>query len=89
MAEIFQGSLAGSVSPGGWQLFANWRTTFHENGAITAQIGGETADGRLPAVVVKGRCTGPFARFEADLPAPEDAAAARTTAVQRVGWLRY
>jgi hypothetical protein len=87
VAEIFQGSLAGSVRPGGWQLFANWRTTFHPNGAITAQIGGEAADGRLPAVVIKGRCTGPFERFEVDLPAPEDAAAA-SASVRRVGWAK-
>jgi hypothetical protein len=88
VAEIFQGSLLGSVRPGGWQLFANWRTTFHETGAVTAQIGGEAADGRLPAVVVKGRCTGPFARFEADIPPPEEGAAARRVATQRVGWLQ-
>ena len=89
VAEIFQGHLAGSVRPGGWRLFfANWRTTFHANGAVTSHIGGDAADGRLPAVVVKGRCTGPFTRFEFDLPAPEDAAAARTASVQRVGWLR-
>jgi hypothetical protein len=87
VAEIFQGSLAGTVRPGGWSLFANWRTTFHANGAITAQIGGEAADGRLPAVVIKGRCTGPFERFEVDLPAPEDAAAARS-ASERVGWTK-
>jgi hypothetical protein len=86
VAEIFQGSLVGTVRPGGWRLFANWRTTFNPNGAITAQIGGEAADGRLPAVVVKGRCTGPFERFEIELPAPEDVAAARAASVQRVGW---
>lgn len=86
VAEIFQGSLVGTVRPGGWQLFANWRTTFQPNGAITAQIGGEAADGRLPAVIVKGRCTGPFDRSEIELPAPEDAAAARAASAQRVGW---
>ncbi len=86
VAEIFQGSLAGTVRPGGWSLFANWRTTFHENGAVTSQIGGEAADGRLPAVVVKGRCTGPFVRFEADLPSPEESAAALRASSTRVGW---
>jgi len=84
-AEIFQGSLAGTVRPGG-ELFANWRTIFHPNGAITAQIGGVAADGRLPAVVVKGRCKGPFASFEADLPLPEEDAAPQRAAAQRVGW---
>lgn len=88
VAEIFQGSLAGSVRPGGWQLFANWRTTFHANGAITAQIGGEAADGRLPAVVIKGRCTGPFEPFELEIPPPEEGAVARRVAVQRVGWMQ-
>ncbi|MGH3036284.1 MAG: hypothetical protein ACRDMU_03800 [Gaiellaceae bacterium] len=88
VAEIFQGSLVGSVQPGGWQLFANWRTIFRPNGSITAQIGGEAADGRLPAVVIKGRCTGPFDRFEVDLPAPEDAAAARSASARHVGWIK-
>ena len=88
VAEIFQGSLAGTVRPGGWSLFANWRTTFHPNGAVTGQIGGEAADGRLPAVVVKGRCTGPFEPFEADIPPPADGVAARRVAVQRVGWMQ-
>jgi hypothetical protein len=85
VAEIFQGSLAGTVRPGG-ERFANWRTIFHPNGAITAQIGGVAADGRLPAVVVKGSCKGPFASFEADLPLPEEGAAAQRVAAQRVGW---
>jgi hypothetical protein len=87
VAEIFQGSLAGSVSGGG-QLFANWRTTFHENGAVTAQIGGEAADGRLPAVVVRGRCKGAFEKFEVELPAPDEGAAAARVSSQRAGW-RY
>ena len=64
VAEVFQGMLVGSLKPGGGNLVANWRTTFHENGAITAQIGGEAADGRLPAVVTGGRCKGPFERVE-------------------------
>jgi hypothetical protein len=78
--EISQGSLFGRVRAdgqdadddggGGSRLFANWRITFHENGAVTAQIGGEAADGRLPAVVVGGKCTGPFESGEADLPPP-------------------
>jgi len=84
VAEIFQGSLAGSVSGAG-QLFANWRTTFHENGAITAQIGGEAADGRLPAVVVRGRCKGPFEKFEVELPAPDEGATAARVSSQRAG----
>jgi hypothetical protein len=85
VAEIFQGSLVGSVAGAG-QLFANWRTIFHENGAITSQIGGEAADGRLPAVVVKGRCKGPFERFEFEIPPPDDGAAAARASSARVGW---
>ena len=51
-------------------LVANWRITVHPNGAVTAQIGGEAADGRLPALLVAGRCSGRFERFEGDFPAP-------------------
>ena len=86
VAEIFQGSLVGTLKPGGGNLIANWRTTFHENGAITAQIGGEAADGRLPAVVTRGHCKGPFEHVEADFPPPEEATAARRAPGQRVGW---
>jgi hypothetical protein len=86
VAEIFQGSVVGSVAGAG-QLFANWRTVFHENGAVTAQIGGEAADGRLPAVVVKGRCKGPFESFELEIPPPDEGAAAARVSGTRVGWL--
>jgi hypothetical protein len=55
-------------------LFANWRITFQENGAVTAQIGGVAPDGRLPGTIVRGGCSGPFERTEADLPAPTSAA---------------
>jgi hypothetical protein len=68
--QIFQGVLVGSVRNGNLRLIANWRTTFHANGAVTAQIGGITSDARLPAVVFRGHCTGPFERFEIDLPPP-------------------
>ena len=84
--QIFQGVLIGSVRNGNLRLIANWRTTFHENGAVTAQIGGIAPDGRLPAVVFRGHCTGPFDRFEIDLPPPEAATASRTSK-PRVGWL--
>ncbi len=87
-AEIFQGSLVGSLKPGGGNLVANWRTTFQENGAVTAQIGGEAADGRLPAVVTRGRCTGPFERVEVDFPPPEADLARTRASGQGVGW-RY
>lgn len=87
VAEIFQGTLDGSVRPARLGLVANWRTTFHENGAVTAQIGGAAADERLPAVVISGRCTGPFDTFEFDIPPPEEAAASRRAASQRVGWI--
>ncbi len=86
VAEVFQGMLVGSLKPGGQNLVANWRTTFHENGAITAQIGGEAADGRLPAVVTSGRCTGPFERVEFDLPPPEEELSRAQASGLRVGW---
>ena len=88
VAEVFQGVLVGSLRPDGDNLVANWRTTFHENGAITAQIGGEAADGRLPAVVTSGRCKGPFERVEVEFPPPEADLASTRASGQRVGW-RY
>ena len=69
-------------------MIANWRRTFHENGAVTGQIGSLAADERLPAVVISGQCKGPFEAFEFDIPPPEDGAAARRVAAQRVGWIQ-
>jgi hypothetical protein len=86
VAEIFQGVLVGEVTRGS-TLITNWRTTFHPNGAVTAEIGGSAADGRLPAVVVSGRCKGPFESFEFEIPPPEEDLAGRRAAGQRVGWL--
>jgi hypothetical protein len=60
MEEIFQGTMAGSDKSTGRMLVANWRTTWHSNGAVTAEIGGEAADARLPAVTIGGSCAGPF-----------------------------
>ena len=89
VAEIFQGVLVGTVRRGSKDLIANWRTTFHANGAITAEIGGEAADGRLPAIVTRGGCKGPFESSELEIPPPdEEATAARRAPSQRVGW-RY
>jgi hypothetical protein len=100
--EIFQGMLFGRIHGGGHgdngddddddgggseRLFANWRITFHDNGAVTAQIGGEAADGRLPAVAVSGRCTGPFESTEVDIPPPVAAATATLSSSRRIGWL--
>ena len=100
--EISQGMLFGRIHGGGQgdgaddddddggrseRLFANWRLTFHQNGAVTAQIGGEAADGRLPAVAVSGRCRGPFESGEFDLPPPEATATATLSSGRRIGWL--
>ena len=64
-------------------------STFHEPGAVTAQIGGEAADGRLLAVVTRGRCKGPFERVEADFPPPEaELSSARALGGKSAGW-RY
>jgi hypothetical protein len=87
VAEIFQGVLVGTVNQGSKNLIANWRTTFHPNGAITAEIGGRAADRRLPAIVIRGRCTGPWEYLEYNIPAPESASTAQRAAGQRVGWL--
>jgi hypothetical protein len=100
--ELNQGMVFGTIHGGGQgddgddddddgrrseRLFANWRLTFHENGAVTAQIGGEAADGRLPAVAVSGRCTGPFESAEVDLPPPPATATATLSPGRRIGWL--
>jgi hypothetical protein len=60
-----------------FRLFAGFRVTFNDDGSVTAQIGGEVADTRLPAVQVGGRCGGPFEPFEADIPAPGGQATSR------------
>jgi hypothetical protein len=80
--EISQGALVGDIRGGGSQddvgsgdLFASWRITFNEDGSITAQIGGDAADGRLPAVATSGKCTGPFESGEGDIPPPGSTAA--------------
>jgi hypothetical protein len=88
--EISQGLLIGTVRHGG-ALYANERTTFHENGAITTQIGGEVPDGRLPALIKRGgRCTGPFSPPEAfEVPPPDGGTAARQARSERPGWLRF
>ncbi len=88
VAEIFQGMLVGDVKRGSKDLIANWRTTFHPNGAITSQIGGAAADERLPTIVTRGRCKGPFDHLEYNIPSPETAVAtARRAPKQRAGWL--
>lgn len=99
--EINQGMLFGTIRGGregddgdddddegrGEALFANWRLIFHPNGAVTAQIGGEATDGRLPAVAVSGRCTGRFESAEFDLPPPEATATGNLSSGRRIGWL--
>jgi hypothetical protein len=83
--EIDQGILVGEVRDQGsrrgtpLRLFAGMRTLF--GATFTAQLGGEVPDGRLPATATGGRCTGPFERFEIDVPAPgQDQRAARAGA---------
>lgn len=91
IAEIGQGLLTGTVRGGG-SLYANVRTTFFENGAITTQIGGEVPDGRLPALIKRGgRCPGAFSPPESfEVPAPPDGGtAARRPRSERPGWFRF
>jgi hypothetical protein len=87
--DINQGFLVGWARNGG-SLYANTRTTFFENGAFTTQIGGETADGRLPAVIKRGACTNPFgpAQTFPIPPPPAASTAARQTGGEWAGWLR-
>jgi hypothetical protein len=89
--EIGQGLLTGTVRQGG-SLYANARTTFFENGAIVTQIGGEAADGRIPALVKRGgRCPGPFGPAESfEIPAPTGGATtARQARREWLGWFRF
>ncbi len=98
--EISQGTLVGHVrvpatedaaraaGTGGASraaLFANWRITFQENGAVSAQIGGVAPDGRLPATIVRGACRGPFETSDSDLPAPTSQAAPLAPRSMRLG----
>jgi hypothetical protein len=98
VAEIWQGLLFGEVrargmggeeTSGAGRIHANYRTTFHPNGAIVMQVGGEAADGRIPGVIFSGRCKGKFERFEGEIPPPPATTTARTRAVaSKVGWNR-
>jgi hypothetical protein len=87
VAEIWQGLLSGQAG-GADRIHANYRITAFPNGAVTLQIGGEARDGRIPAVVFGGRCTGKFERFEADIPPPNAITAPTRAVVPKAGWLR-
>lgn len=90
--EISQGMLVGRArteglgDDDGARLFADWRVTFNEDGSITAQIGGVAPDGRLPATVVSGKCTGPFETGEADIPPPGTATTTVSASSSRTRW---
>jgi hypothetical protein len=97
VAEIWQGLVAGQVRDGGsgdeetrgaGAIHGNYRITFMPNGAVTMQIGGEAADGRIPGVVFSGKCKGRFERFESDIPPPAIASARTGATGAKVGWLR-
>jgi hypothetical protein len=89
IAEIAEGTMVGRITgQHGRVLIADWRTTWHDNGAVTAEIGGIAADGRLPAVLVGGHCTGRFTRLEGDFPPPPEGSRTRSENVdKRAGWL--
>jgi hypothetical protein len=90
--EFTQGVIVGHVrGPGSGseeegrgegKLIANWRVLYGENGSVSAQIGGEAADNRLPTNLWSGECEGKFEEFEDDLPAP-DSASAQSVASRR------
>jgi hypothetical protein len=90
---IVQGVIAGNtrIAPHArgerLRLVAGFRVTFHDDASVTAQIGGDVADTRLPAVQMGGRCTGPFEPFEQDIPAPGGNSAAQAPgASAEIGW---
>jgi hypothetical protein len=97
VAEIWQGLVAGQVRDGGsggeetsgaGEIHGNYRITFMPNGAVTMQIGGEAADGRIPGVIFSGKCKGKFERFESDIPPPAITSSRTRATGARVGWLR-
>jgi hypothetical protein len=61
--------------PGG-ELFANFRLAFTEDGALV-QVGGAWTNNLIPAVIQRGRCTGPFE------PVPPAASTLASDAVSR------
>lgn len=77
-----QGSGPGEEQQGDGSLIANWRILYGSNGSISAQIGGEAADTRLPTALWSGSCKGKFETLEFDLPAPD------AVSVQSTGSLR-
>lgn len=96
-AEISQGVIYGRVfdegagpgeeTQGDGQIIANFRTTFGPED-VTTQIGSEASDGRLPAVVWSGHCTGPYEHFESDIGGSEGASAATRASDGLSGWSR-
>lgn len=92
--DFTQGVIAGRVRDegtgsdeeglGAGALIANWRVRYGGDGSITAQIGGEAADNRLPTALWSGACKGKFEEFEADLP-PPDAVSAQSVRSLRAG----
>jgi hypothetical protein len=60
---------------------------FHDNGAVTAQVGGQSSGAETPAALYSGACEGPFDRSEVDLPAPDaPAPTAGARGAGRAGW---
>jgi len=90
--DFTQGLISGRVrdqgsgaeeQQGDGALLANWRIVYGSNGSITAQIGGEASDNRLPTALWSGSCKGKFTESEFDLPAP-DAVSAQSVGSARV-----
>lgn len=78
-ADFTQGTIFGRVqdtgggaepTTGAGTLIANWRVTYHLNGAVSAQIGGVTTDNRIPAGLWTGTCSGKYTSIDEVLPAP-------------------
>lgn len=79
-ADFVQGTIVGAVrdegggseeTSGSGRLIANFRLTYHANGAVSIQIGGATTDNQLPAGIWRSGCAGAkYAEFDVDPPAP-------------------
>lgn len=89
--DFTQGVIAGRVRTqgtgqdeeelGDGALIANWRISYLGNGAIVAQIGGDS-DGSLPTNVWTGSCKGKFETFEFELPPPDTPTAQTVTSLR-------